>query len=341
MNTEALQFNGVQGLHDLEPSTREFEAAVFAGLSAPRKNLPCKFLYDAAGSRLFDRICDLPEYYPTRTELRILVDYASEIAALLGPDAGIVEFGSGSAAKIGLIVSKMDRPSLYVPVDISRSQLLSGAASVARALPQLRVAPVCADYTRRFDLPAAAHALPGGLAGFFPGSTIGNFTPSQARQFLARARRTLGRGAVMIVGVDLRKDADVLQAAYDDSSGVTAAFNLNLLRRINRELGGTFDITAFAYSARWNPAEGRVEMHLVSRRTQRVGIGAREFRFGEGESVHTENSYKYTIAGFQTLAQSAGYVPLRCWTDEKELFSVHALRVSHQWGGDLQGRTSE
>jgi len=323
----ALPLQGVQHLHDLEPTRGEFEQAVFAGLAQPRKSLPCKFFYDAAGSALFDRICELPEYYPTRTELGILRRRAGEMAALLGAGAGVVEFGSGSAAKVGLILEQLEQPSLYVPVDISRGHLLAGAAALARTFPGLRVAPVCADYTQAFELPAAARTLPGRLAGFFPGSTIGNFTPGEARRFLAQTRRTLGRGAVMIVGVDLRKDAAVLEAAYDDAAGVTAAFNLNLLQRINRELGGSFDLSAFRHCARWNAAESRVQMHLLSRRAQRVRIGARHFDFAEGESIHTENSYKYTPEGFRMLASAAGYEPLECWTDPHQLFSVHALQA--------------
>jgi dimethylhistidine N-methyltransferase len=317
----------LHGLHDLEPTLSEFEAAVFEGLSQQRKTLPCKFFYDAAGSVLFDRICELPEYYPTRTELGILRERAGEMAQLLGPGTGVVEFGSGSAAKVGLILRELEAPSLYVPVDISRSHLLAGAAALARAFPGLRVAPVCADYTQRFELPAAARTIPGRLAGFFPGSTIGNFTPPEARRFLAQTRRILGPGAVMIVGADLRKDPAILHAAYDDAAGVTAQFNLNLLRRINHELDGAFDLEGFAHAARWNAADSRVEMHLLSRRAQRVRIGARHFDFAEGESIHTENSYKYTPECFRMLAGAAGYEPLACWTDAQQLFSVHALQA--------------
>ena len=318
---------GVQQLQDLEPSTAEFEAAVLTGLSAPQKTLPCKFFYDAAGSALFDRICKLPEYYLTRTELRILEDRAADIAALLGPQASLIEFGAGSASKVALILSRLQRPYCYVPVDISRKHLLAGAAGVARAFPELRIAPVCADYTQSFALPAAATGAPGALAGFFPGSTIGNFTHPEAAVFLARTREILGPGALMIVGVDLRKDQRVLNAAYDDAAGVTAEFNINLLRRINRELGGNFRIAGFAHAARWNEDEGRVEMHLVSRIAQTVRIGEAQFQFREGESIHTENSYKYSIESFQALARDAGYQPVKCWTDERALFSVHALWV--------------
>lgn len=328
MNAQpAMALAGVQQLQDLEPTTEEFEAAVIAGLSEAQKTLPCKFFYDAAGSVLFDRICKLPEYYLTRTELRILDEQAGAIAGLLGPQASLIEFGAGSASKVGLILSRLDRPFSYVPVDISRKHLLAGAAGVARAFPGLRIAPVCADYTQSFALPSAAADAPGALAGFFPGSTIGNFTHPEAAVFLARTRQILGPGAVMIVGVDLQKEQRVLNAAYDDAAGVTAEFNLNLLRRINRELGGNFRIGEFEHAARWNETEGRVEMHLISRSAQSVRIGRAQFEFKPGESIHTENSYKYSIESFQALAADAGYVPAACWTDERQLFSVHALRV--------------
>jgi dimethylhistidine N-methyltransferase len=319
---------GVQQLQDLEPSAEEFAAAVRAGLAASPKTLPCKFFYDAAGSALFDRICKLPEYYLTRTETRLLQERAGELAALLGPRASLIEFGAGSAHKVGLILSQLQQPWAYVPVDISRSHLLAGAAGVARAYPALRVAPVCADYTQAFTLPAVVRDAPGALAGFFPGSTIGNFTRPEAAVFLGQTRAVLGPGGLLIVGVDLKKDERVLNAAYDDAAGVTAEFNLNLLRRINRELGGQFALSEFAHAARWNEAEGRVEMHLLSRRAQRVRVGAGQFEFAAGESIHTENSYKYSIESFQALAAEAGYAALDCWTDERQLFSIHVLRAA-------------
>jgi dimethylhistidine N-methyltransferase len=318
---------GVQQLQDLEPSAEEFAAAVVAGLSSTQKTLPCKFFYDAAGSTLFDRICKLPEYYLTRTEHRILQEQAGAIAALLGTQASLIEFGAGSANKVGLILSRLDRPYAYIPVDISRKHLLSGAAQVARAFPDLRIAPVCADYTRSFELPAAGRSTPGRLAGFFPGSTIGNFSHAEAAVFLARTREILGPGALLIVGVDLQKDERTLNAAYDDAAGVTAEFNLNLLRRINRELGANFRLADFVHAARWNGAAERVEMHLVSRCAQSVRIGSEQFEFRAGESIHTENSYKYTIESFRALAADAGYASAACWTDERQLFSVHALRI--------------
>jgi dimethylhistidine N-methyltransferase len=318
---------GLLQLQDLEPSTGEFADAVVAGLSGVQRTLPCKFFYDAAGSTLFDRICELPEYYLTRTERGILAERAGEMAVLLAQHGSLVEFGAGSASKVGLVLAKILRPLVYVPVDISRSHLLSGAAVLARSFPKLRIAPICADYTQPFELPALAAGSPGGAAGFFPGSTIGNFTRDEATAFLARARQILGSGALMIVGVDLQKDPSILHAAYNDAAGVTAAFNLNLLRRINRELGGNFDLGGFEHSARWNAEAGRVEMHLVSLRRQLVRIGEHRFDFAAGETIHTENSYKYTIAGFGAVAQAAGFDPVECWTDSRQLFSVHAIRA--------------
>ncbi|MHB8847437.1 MAG: L-histidine N(alpha)-methyltransferase [Burkholderiales bacterium] len=314
-------------LHDLEPSTAEFRAAVFEGLSKPVKTLPCKYFYDAEGSRLFERICEQPEYYPTRTECHILETCAEEIAQLIGPHASLVEFGSGAGIKIRLLLAALQQPCAYLPVDISREHMLAAAADMARQFPDLCIAPVCADYTQPFALPTLPEIHPRTLAGFFPGSTIGNFTAMEARAFLGRTHTLLGKEATMLVGVDLRKDEAVLTAAYNDAAGVTAAFNLNLLRRINDELHGSFDLDGFAHKARWNDALGRIEMNLVSLRVQSVYIEGRHFDFDEGDIIHTENSYKYTIPQFQQLAEEAGYSPLAVWTDEDQLFSVHALRA--------------
>ena len=317
--------NALERLQDLEPSTEEFRDAVLAGLGQRQKTLPCKFFYDAEGSRLFDQICELPEYYPTRTELKLLTDRAGEIARLIGPQARLVEFGSGAGIKIRLLLNALDRPTAYVPVDISREHLLMAAADLARDFPKLQIAPICADYTQPFALPASAGRQPATTVGFFPGSTIGNFTPTEARGFLTRARRLLGPGSSMIVGVDLRKDEQILVPAYDDAAGITAAFNLNLLVRINRELDGDFALDQFAHEARWNDAEGRIEMHLVSRRDQEVRIGTARFAFRAGETIHTENSHKYTLDQFRALAVEAGYKPRAAWTDSAGLFSVHML----------------
>jgi len=317
--------NALQRLQDLEPSTQEFRDAVLAGLGDAQKTLPCKFFYDAEGSRLFDQICELPEYYPTRTELKLLADTADEIAELIGRRARLVEFGSGAGVKIRLLLEALDRPAAYVPVDISREHLMMAAADLARDFPALQIAPICADYTKPFALPASAGVPPETTVGFFPGSTIGNFTPAEARGFLSRARKLLGPGSSMVVGVDLRKDTKILVPAYDDAAGVTAAFNLNLLVRINRELDGGFDLEQFAHEARWNDAAGRIEMHLVSRRDQQVRIGAARFSFRAGETIHTENSHKYTLDQFRALAVEAGYKPRAAWTDAAGLFSVHML----------------
>jgi L-histidine N-alpha-methyltransferase len=317
--------NALQRLQDLEPSTQEFRDAVLAGLGEVPKTLPCKFFYDAEGSRLFDQICELPEYYPTRTELKLLADAAGEIAGLIGPRARLVEFGSGAGVKIRLLLNALDRPAAYVPVDISRDHLMMAAADLARDFPALQIAPICADYTKPFALPAPSGLHPEITVGFFPGSTIGNFTPAEALGFLTRARKLLGPGSAMLVGVDLRKAENILVPAYDDAAGVTAAFNLNLLVRINRELGGNFDLEQFAHEARWNDALGRIEMHLVSRRDQEVRIGRARFAFRAGETIHTENSHKYTLDQFRALAVEAGYNPRAAWTDTAGLFSVHML----------------
>lgn len=317
-----------QHLHDLEPSVDEFQTAVYAGLAQRNKTLPCKFFYDSEGSRLFDSICEQPEYYPTRVECALLQHHASDIARHLGPQARLIEFGSGAGYKIRLLLHAMQAPAAYIPVDISRSHLLAAATDLSRDFPQLRIVPVCADYTQAFDLPTLAEVQAKTQVGFFPGSTIGNFTPLEARMFLARTRHLLGAEGYMLIGVDLRKDSAVLEAAYNDAAGMTAAFNLNLLRRINRELGGRFDLADFAHRAIWNAALSRIEMHLVSLRRQTVQIGGRRFHFTGGETIHTENSYKYSIRQFQQLADEAGYVAQACWTDTEERFSIHLLRAA-------------
>ena len=317
----------IERLRDLEPSLDEFRTAVIAGLSQRQKTLPCKFFYDSEGSSLFDQICKLPEYYPTRTECSILEERAPDIARLVGPRARLVEFGSGAGIKIRLLLQALNDPAAYVPVDISRAQLLSAAMGLAADFPSLRVAPVCADYTKPFALPVVRGRISRRTAGFFPGSTIGNFTANEATSFLALTRRLLGPGSIMIVGVDVPKDERVLHAAYNDGVGTTAAFNLNLLHRINRELGGTFDVSSFAHDARWNETLSRVEMHLVSARAHTVQIAGRSFDFAAGETIHTENSHKYSLDHFRDLAQQAGYAPLVAWTDDQRLFSVHVLRA--------------
>jgi dimethylhistidine N-methyltransferase len=317
----------IERLRDLQPSLDEFRSAVIAGLSRPQKTLPCKFFYDREGSRLFGEICDLPEYYPTRTECLILERYAGDVAQLLGPRVRLVEFGSGAGIKIRLLLRALEEPAAYVPVDISREQLLAAASDLAADFPGVRVAPVCADYTKPFALPAIRDRRLRKTAGFFPGSTIGNFAAAEAIGFLTLTRRLLGPASLMIVGVDVPKDERMLHAAYNDGAGITAAFNLNLLDRINRELAGNFDVSSFGHDARWNQALSRVEMHLVSARPQTVSIAGHSFAFAAGETIHTENSYKYSLDRFRVLARDAGYTPLEAWTDEQSLFSVHVLRA--------------
>ena len=313
-------------LCDLAPARASFLADVLAGLAGPRKTLPCKYLYDEAGSALFERICELDEYYPTRTELGILRRHAGAMAAALGPRCLLVEYGSGSSTKTRLLLERLEDPAGYVPVDISREHLLRAAGALSARHPRLRVLPVCADFTHPFELPP----VPGTLrrAAYFPGSTIGNFAPAEARKFLAQVAEQCGPGGMLLIGVDLRKSRAVLEPAYDDAQGVTAEFNRNLLRRINRELGASFDVASFDHRAFWNSAEGRVEMHLVSRREQTVRVGGRSVRFARGESIHTESSHKYELGEFAALARSAGFEVLRVWTDEARLFSVQLLRTA-------------
>jgi L-histidine N-alpha-methyltransferase len=325
MEVEPMTNIGVK-FHDLAVSEESFETAALAGFSRPRKALPCKFLYDAQGSLLFDEICRLPEYYPTRTETAILADRAPEIARLMGAGVQLVELGSGSSRKIRLLLDLLDDVSCYVPVDISSEHLRLAAEAVARDHPGLPVAAICADYTMDFELPPALRDGFAKRVAFFPGSTIGNLMPEEALMLLRSCWRLVGRGGDLLIGVDLVKDASLLNAAYNDESGVTARFNLNLLNRINREAAGDFDLDRFAHVAFFNPAESRVEIYIESLVTQLVHIAGRGFRLKAGERIHTEYSYKYTIDGFRALARSAGWTPVEVWTDAGSLFSVHYLR---------------
>ncbi|MEL6063924.1 MULTISPECIES: L-histidine N(alpha)-methyltransferase [unclassified Methylobacterium] len=310
---------------DAQPVAPDFLDDVRAGLSRPQKALSPKYFYDAAGSDLFEKITRLPEYYPTRTEIGILDGRGPEIAALLPAGAALVEFGSGSTVKLRRLLRHLDKLAAYVPVDVSGEFLCAQAETLSADFPHLRVEPVVADFTRDFDLPENLAGLP--RAGFFPGSTIGNFEPEEAEALLARFGRILGSGAHMIVGVDLVKDAATLETAYDDAEGVTAAFNLNLLTRINRELAGRFDLDAFAHRAVFNRQASRIEMHLVARDAQDVAVGSDTFAFAAGETIHTESSYKYTVETFRALAERAGWRWIQVWTDADGLFSVHALRL--------------
>ncbi len=312
--------------HDEHPPLEDFRAAVLAGLRQPQKSLPSKFFYDARGSALFDDITTLDEYYPTRTEIALLRDHAADMKALTDPGCQLIEFGSASSAKIRILLKTFSDLAAYVAIDISRDHLLRSADALAADFPHIQVMAVCADYTRLSDLPAAARVAGAGRIGFFPGSSIGNFTPEQAVAFLAQIAGMVAGGA-LIIGVDLKKDAATLDAAYNDSRGVTAAFNLNVLARINRELGGNIDLAGFAHKAFYAEAPGRIEMHLVSRRHQTIHIAGQAIDFAEGESIHTENSYKYGAEEFRDIAVKAGFTPRRLWTDARDLFSIHYLEA--------------
>lgn len=310
--------------HDLRPDVGDFRGDVIAGLTRARKTLPPKYFYDERGSRLFEAICRTPEYYVTRTEVALMRRRAAEMARRLGARCAVIEYGSGSGRKTRILLKALE-PVAYVPIDISREQLRATASGIARDFPGLAVTAMCADYSRALTLPR----LDGSRRRivYFPGSTIGNFSPVAASGFLVNACRLVGAGGGLLIGVDLKKDPARLNAAYNDRAGITAAFNLNILSRINRELGADFDLAAFRHQAFYNEPRGRVEMHLLSLKDQRVVIGGRMVRFRAGETIHTENSCKYSVHGFQTLAREAGFEPVECWTDPQRLFSVHYLRV--------------
>lgn len=301
-------------------------AEALAGLTRKRKTLPPKLFYDAEGCRLFEQITELPEYYLTRTERALLEAQAADMAAELPAGMALVEYGASSEDKAAILLAALAMggraASCYVPIDVAEGAVAALAARMLATHPELAVHPVVADFLSPLALPAAA-APP--RVGFFPGSTIGNLDPRTARAFLRAARGTLGAGARFLVGVDLRKDPAVLIPAYDDPAGVTAAFNRNILARLNRELGADFDLSAFTHRAVWNAAEGRMEMFLVSDRDQVAQLSGQTIRFAAGESIHTENSYKYTPQAFRILAEAAGWRPVRLWTDQDQLFSVHLL----------------
>ncbi|WP_422365162.1 L-histidine N(alpha)-methyltransferase [Pelagibius sp.] len=300
----------------------DFLASVVGSLSTPQKSIESKFFYDAQGSQLFDAITGLDEYYLTRAETALLRARSEEIAALLGSGVSLVEFGSGSSVKTRILLEALPALKVYVPIDISGAHLDAAAKRIAADFG-LPVIPLHADYNSRVSLPLQVPRDK--LVGFFPGSTIGNFEPEAAVAFLKRVHGLLGSGARLLVGADLQKEAARLVAAYDDALGVTAAFNLNLLVRINRELGGDFDIDAFTHRALYNAEEGRIEMHLVSLKDQSVRLGGKKIHFASGETIHTENSYKYNLDSFRALAERGGWRSEAVWTDPEGLFSCHAL----------------
>ncbi len=310
--------------YDLHPPLANFREDVITGLSATPKAISPKFFYDQHGSRLFDRITELPEYYQTRTEISIIREHGREMASLLGEHSLLLELGSGSSKKIRLLLDAL-RPAIYMPIDISKEHLRESAQILAKHSPGLEIHAVCADYSNDFELPYYPESMP--KAAFFPGSSIGNFEPPLAQALLQRTAKLLGTGGALLIGVDLIKSTEVLNAAYNDSQGVTADFNLNLLTRINRELDADFDLSSFEHHAFYNEKPGRIEMHLRSKIPQSVKVAGESFNFSGNETIHTENSYKYTLEQFQRLAISAGFKSERVWIDAERLFSVHCLRV--------------
>jgi dimethylhistidine N-methyltransferase len=309
---------------DYAPREEGFRAVALAGLARAHKAIPCRFLYDQAGSALFEQICDLPEYYVTRAETAILTAHAGEIAARVGPHARLIEFGSGASHKVRLLLNALDQPRSYVPIDISGATLHQAASSIAADFPALEVIAVCADYMNPGRLPALALKHGGRRVGFFPGSTIGNLTPDEAVEFLRGCRALLGPDGGMIVGADLKKDEGVLNAAYNDAAGVTSRFTLNLLERMNRELDADFDLARFAHEAFYDADSGRMEIYIRSLMNQIVTVAGRRFMFAFGERLHVEYSYKFSVEEFQALARRAGFRPVQCWTGAG-LFGVFYL----------------
>ncbi len=313
-------------LTDLEPTAADMKALAIEGLSKPQKTLPSSFFYDEAGSALFDQICDLPEYYPTRTELAIMDEHLPAMAEAIGPRAMLLEYGSGTGIKTRRLLSQLREPVAYVPVEISREFLLASASALQAEFPSVEVLPVCANFTEPFEVPRA-ELEPKRRALYFPGSTIGNFRNEFAVRLLRQARAEIGRGGCALLGVDLVKPTDVLEAAYNDAAGVTAKFNLNMLRRANEELGCDFDLEAFRHRAVWNAQRGAIEMRLYARRPTSVHVDGRRFMFSAGEWIHTEDSHKYTLEGFAQLAGAAGFDVGQVWMDAEKKFSVQYLVV--------------
>ena len=304
---------------DEEGVDRAFRADVLAGLNQRQKAIPARWFYDERGSELFEDITQVEEYYPTRAETSILKARGSEFADEIGPGRAVVEFGSGSSVKTPLLLSAIE-PGAYVPLDISGDFLRAAAADLSAKFPGLPVYPVEADFTKQVELPAEVSDMPN--LGFFPGSTIGNMVPRTAVDLLRAMRRTLGDEAMLLIGMDLIKDRDVLEAAYDDAAGVTAAFNLNLLERINRELGGTIPVGSFRHEARWSDTYARIEMHLVATEAVEFEVSGRPFRMAEGESIHTENSHKFGKRSANMMLLAGHWTPVKRWTDDQKRFSL-------------------
>ncbi|BCL84345.1 dimethylhistidine N-methyltransferase [Ktedonobacteria bacterium brp13] len=312
-------------LYDFAPRLNTFRTDVIQGLQRPLKELPSKYFYDEVGSQLFDQICELPEYYPTRTEISIMQRNIQHIARALGPRCMLIEYGSGSSLKTRQLLEQL-QPAAYVPIDISRQHLLNTATELAQAYPDIEMLPVCADYTSNFTLPQPSVQVARRVA-YYPGSTIGNFDPNAAIRFLASIAQTCGQGGGLLIGVDLKKECNILHRAYNDSEGVTAQFNLHLLERINLELSGNFQLDQFSHYAFYNPIIGRIEMHLESLRRQQVHLDGQMVAFKLGETIWTESSYKFTLEEFAQLASEAGFRIEQVWLDTQQLFSVQYLSV--------------
>jgi len=310
--------------YDFKPGRDSFLAEVLIGLRKPQKELPTKYLYDERGSQLFERICELKEYYLTRTEASIMQAHIEEMVELIGPRALLIEHGCGNCEKVRFLMDHLHDPVAFIPVDISQEQLLRVARELDSFYPRLQVLPVCADYTSSFELPAPKREGERTVV-YFPGSTIGNFDPIPAKHFLEHIASLCGSGGALLIGVDLKKDPAVLHSAYNDSEGLTAAFNLNLLERINREFDCDFYLDGFEHYAFYNPRKGRIEMHLVSNRDQMVHLDGKTISFARGESIWTENSYKYSLDEFEQMAAAAGFLVERVWLDERHWFSVQYL----------------
>jgi dimethylhistidine N-methyltransferase len=315
---------GVVRFYTFLPRGERLREDVLAGLALPQKSIPPKYFYDEQGCRLFEAICELPEYYLTRTETAILRGNIADIVQFVGPDAELIEYGSGVQAKTRILIQAL-QTRLYVPIDIASGTLQAASHELAGRFPYLNVVGICADYSRPLALPDFVGVPIRRKVAFFPGSTVGNFTPAEALQFLKNVRRSVGTGGALLIGVDLKKDKATLDAAYADSKGVTAKFNLNLLGRINRELAGDFQASRFRHKAFYEPTQGRVEMHLESVYSQIVHIEGKRFDFVPGETIHTEISCKYSVAEFQELGKRAGFSAEKVWADPLQLFSIHGM----------------
>ena len=323
----ADQLTAIQPASAVPPATSDLLSDVIAGLFFNPRTLPCKYFYDERGAALFRKICELPEYYITRTEIDILDRHRAEIASQLGLNIELIGLGTGAGTKTRILIEALERPAAYIPVDISEKQLRKSTALFGKILPDLEILPVCADYLQPVVLPSPRHK-PARNVVYFPGSTIGNFEPNEALEFLRRIANVSGRGGGLLIGVDLQKDQSVIEAAYNDNAGVTAQFNLNLLARLNREIGADFDLGQWRHRAIYNSEAGRIEMYLISTTDQTVHIGDREFRFRGGEKILTEHSYKHTPEGFIALARQAGFDFVKLWTDDARLFGVFYFSCS-------------